>query len=135
MDELGIRVLVVTFESPSAARAYASESHYSWPVVSDVERRLYDAYGMGRARWRHLLGPAAMRAYAREVVRGRLPRMPAADPMQQGGDVLIDPRGIVRLAHVAAGPGNRPSVTRLLEARRRAEPARDPSFGTSGQPG
>ena len=114
-------MLVVTFESLPAARAYAGETHYPWPVLSDGGRRLYGAYGMGRASWRHLLGPSAMRAYAREVFRGRWPRMPTADPMQQGGDVLIDPGGIVRFAHVAAGPGDRPSVTRLLEARRRAD--------------
>ena len=124
LDELGIRVLVVTFESPPAARAYARETRYPWPVLIDGERRLYAAYGMGRARWRHLLGPSALRAYAREVFRGGRPRMPAADPMQQGGDVLIDPGGIVRFAHVAAGPGDRPPVTRLLEARRRAPAGR-----------
>ena len=117
---LGIRVLVVTFEACPAARAYVEETKTHWPVVSDESRSLYRAYGMDRARWRHLLGPSAILAYAREAARGRLPRWPSADPVQQGGDVLIDPAGIVRLVHVGAGPGHRPPVERLLEVPRAA---------------
>ncbi len=121
LDALNVRVLVVTFESRSAARGYVAETGIGWPVLSDESRALYRAYGMARARWRHLLGPSALLAYAREVVRGRIPRWPSADPVQQGGDVLIDPAGIVRWVHVGAGPGHRPPVERLLEVRRAAD--------------
>ncbi len=121
VETLGIRVVAVTFEARPAARAYVDETKIRWPVVSDESRSLYRAYGMGRARWRHLLGPSALLAYAREAARGRLPRWPAADPVQQGGDVLIDPAGIVRLVHVGAGPGHRPPVERLLEVIRAAD--------------
>ena len=120
LEALAIRVLVVTFEAPAAARAYVAETKTRWPVLCDELRSLYRQYGMGRARWRHLLGPSALRAYARAMARGRLPRWPAADPMQQGGDVLIDADGIVRLLHVGKGPGHRPPVERLLAVRRTA---------------
>lgn len=120
LDALAIRVLVVTFEPPSVARAYVSETKTRWPVLSDESRSLYREYGMGRARWRDLLGPPALLAYAREAARGRLPRWPVSDPTQQGGDVLVDPDGIVRLVHVGAGPGHRPPVERLLEVCRAA---------------
>ena len=116
VEALGIRVLVVSFEARSSACAYVDETQARWPVISDESRSLYEAYGMGRARWRHLLGPSALLAYAREAARGRVPRWPSADPVQQGGDVLIDPAGIVRLVHVGAGPGHRPPVERLLAA-------------------
>ena len=122
IDTLGIRVLVVSFEARSSARAYVDETQARWPVISDESRSLYEAYGMGRARWRHLLGPSALLAYVREAARGRVPRWPSADPVQQGGDVLIDPAGIVRLVHVGAGPGHRPPVERLLAARRASGP-------------
>lgn len=121
IEALGIRVLVVTFEAQPAARAYVEETGVGWPVISDESRSLYAAYGMGRARWRHLLGPSALLAYVREAARGRVPRWPSADPVQQGGDVLIDPAGIVRLVHVGAGPAHRPPVERLLAARRAAD--------------
>ena len=121
VETLGIRVLIVSFEARSSACAYVDETQPRWPVISDESRSLYEAYGMGRARWRHLLGPSALLAYVREAARGRVPRWPSADPVQQGGDVLIDPAGIVRLVHVGAGPAHRPPVERLLAVRRAAD--------------
>lgn len=132
LEALGIRVLVVTFESRAAARGYVEETGTCWPVLSDESRALYRAYGMARARWRHLLGPSAMLAYVREVVCGRSPRWPSADPVQQGGDVLVDPAGIVRWVHVGAGPGHRPSVERLLDVRRAADRLRTVADDAAG---
>ncbi len=88
-------------------------------TLSDPERQLYAAYRMGRARWRHLWGLATMGAYAREAWHGRFPRIPRADTVQQGGNVLIDPAGIVRFHHVGRGPADRPSIDTLLAVPRR----------------
>ena len=117
---LDVRVLVVTFEPPAAAAGYARETGCPWPVVSDESRALYHAYAMRRVRLRHLVGPATWVAYWRELRLGVLPRRPAADTLQQGGDVLIDPAGMARLVHVGTGPGDRPAVERILQARRLA---------------
>ena len=114
VDALGVRVVTVTFEGMAAARAYAQETASRWPLLVDDGRRLYDAYGLGRAKLRHLLGFATIKTYVREALDGRWPRWPVADTVQQGGDVIIDPGGIVRFVHVGAGPGDRPSVSRLL---------------------
>lgn len=43
---------------------------------------------------------------------------PWAQVGQRGGDVLIDPAGIVRVHHVGDGPADRPSVESLLAAIR-----------------
>lgn len=121
---LEVRVLVVTFEPAAAAAGYARETDCPWPVVSDGARALYGAYAMRRAKLRHLVGPSTWAAYWRELRQGLLPRRPAADTFQQGGDVLIDPAGIARFVHVGSGPGDRPSVERILRERRIASPAR-----------
>ena len=113
-----MRPLVVTFEPREAAREYVAETGLVWPLLVDTERALYGAYGMGQARWRHLWGFATMRAYWREARQGRFPRVPRADTGQQGGNVLIDPAGIVRLHHVGLGPADRPSVEDVLTVRR-----------------
>ena len=120
---LDVRVLVVTFEPLAAAAGYVAETDCPWPVVSDERRALYDAYAMRRVKLRHLVGPSTWAAYWRELGRGVLPRWPAADTFQQGGDVLIDRAGIVRLAHVGRGPGDRPTVERIVRARRLAPDA------------
>ena len=116
LDRFDVRPLVVTFESREAAREYVAETGLVWPLLVDTERALYGAYGMGQARWRHLWGFATMRAYWREARRGRFPRVPRADTGQQGGNVLIDPAGIVRLHHVGLGPADRPSIEDVLAA-------------------
>ena len=118
LDRLEVQTLVVTFEGREAARAYLDETGLVWPLLVDTERRLYRAYDMRAARLRHLWGFATMRAYGREALRGRFPRFPRADTVQQGGNVLIDPAGVVRLHHVGSGPADRPAVATVLAARR-----------------
>ena len=117
LDRFDVHPLVVTFEPREAAREYVAETGLVWPLLVDTERTLYGAYGMGQARWRHLWGSATMRAYWREARQGRFPRVPRADTGQQGGNVLIDPAGIVRLHHVGLGPADRPSVESVLTVR------------------
>lgn len=117
LERLDVRPLAVTFEDAAAARSYVAETGLRWPLLVDAERRLYRAYGMRKARWRHLFGPATVRAYWREALAGEFPRLPRADTTQQGGDVLIDPAGRVRFHHVGRGPADRPPVARLLAAR------------------
>ncbi len=117
LDRLGVQTLVVTFEGREAAREYLEETGMFWPLLVDTGRRLYRAYDMHAARLRHLWGFATMRAYGREALRGRFPRIPRADTAQQGGNVLIDPAGVVRLHHVGRGPADRPTVASVLAAR------------------
>lgn len=123
LKDLDIRVLVVTFESGAFARAYAQETGLGWAVMIDETRSLYEAYGMLRGRLRDIWGPRTWWAYAQEALRGRWPGPARADTSQLGGDVLIDPEGVVRLVHVGSGPADRPSIESLLEIRRHGPPA------------
>ncbi len=117
LDRIEIQTLVVTFEGRREAREYLDETGLIWPLLVDTDRQLYRAYDMHAARLRHLWGFATMRAYGREALRGRFPRIPRADTAQQGGNVLIDPGGVVRLHHVGSGPADRPTVATVLAAR------------------
>ena len=120
MRELGVRVCIVTFEGEEAARTYAAETETPWPVLSDSRRGLYEAYGMGQLSWRQLAQPSALALYLGEILKGKLPRRPEADPHQAGGNVLIDPAGVVRLIHAGRGSADRPTVQHLLNVRRAA---------------
>lgn len=120
LDALDVRVLVVTFEAGPLARAYLEETRLPFPVLVDEPRTLYAAYGMLRGSAFAIWGPRTWWAYAKELWRGRRPltgRAPA-DVHQLGGDVLVDPSGTLHLVHVGSGPADRPSVERLLQARR-----------------
>lgn len=107
-------VVVVTFESGAIAQNYSRKTRLPWPVLIDKSRKLYAAYGMERGRWWDIWGPASWWGYLRLIFRGRRLHRPTGDIHQLGGDVLIDPTGIVRLRHVGRGPIDRPSVDSLL---------------------
>lgn len=106
---------MVTFEGISVAEAYARESGLKWPILVDESLALYSAYGMGHGgRW-DIWGPASWGLYIRLLLRGRKLQMPTGDVHQLGGDVLIDPAGIVRLHHVGRTPADRPTIESILD--------------------
>ncbi|MBN2319935.1 MAG: redoxin domain-containing protein [Acidobacteria bacterium] len=114
LDRLGVKVVVVTFEQIFPALAYVKKTSLQWPLLVDEKRSLYRAYGMLNAGLLDLWGPATWWAYMKEMARGRLPKKPTGDVNQRGGDVLVDPSGIIRLHHVGKGPADRPPVASIL---------------------
>ena len=115
LDELNTCVAVVTFELDHFAQAYVQQTDLSWPLLVDSTRALYRAYGMHRGSWKNIYGPSSWSEYGKLLMRGRTLRKPTGDVHQLGGDVLIDPQGIVRVHHVGSGPADRPSVDSILE--------------------
>ncbi len=118
LKSLGMAVVVVTFESPAIAENYAREGGFPWPILLDEPRELYRAYGMGRGSSWAVLGPGSWWGYIKLLLRGRKLHQPTDDVHQLGGDVLIDPKGTVRLRYVSRTPIDRPTVESLLEAAR-----------------
>ena len=115
----GTDVLVLTFEPLERAERYLAADDVAFPVLSDPERRVYRAYGLEQgALWRWLLPPVWL-GYARLLGEGRRLQRPRADPLQLGGDFVVDPSGRLALAHPAADPADRPTVADLLAVVRR----------------
>ena len=114
LDRLGAKVAVVTFEKSLFAKTYADKTSLQWPLLVDEKRDLYRAYGMLSAGILDLWGPASWWAYLKEMARGRLPKKPTGDVHQRGGDVLVDPDGIIRFHHVGKGPADRPPADAIL---------------------
>ncbi len=115
IDELGVKVCVVTFESEFFVSAYIRETDVPWPFLMDKDRQLYTAYDMLQGRASDILGLRSWWAYAKLMLRGRRLRRSEGDIYQLGGDVLVDPEGIIRLRHVGRGPADRPEVSDILD--------------------
>ncbi len=98
--------------------AYVKATKLKWPLLLDSEQKLYTSYGMSRGSWWDIYNPVSVWNYLQLILRGKLPGKPGRDWRQLGGDVLIDPVGIVRLHHVSDNPHDRPSVETILEAVR-----------------
>ena len=118
LEAIGVQVAVVTFQGGSLVDAYARETELRWPILLDESLELYRSYSMERGRWQDIWGPETWWTYLKLLVRGRRLQSSSADVNQLGGDILIDPDGIVRLHHVGKGPADRPAVDSLLEVIR-----------------
>ena len=84
-------------------------------MLMDETRELYHNYGMFSASFWDIWGPKTWWAYFKEIMKGHTPHLSTGDVSQRGGDVLIDPGGIVRLHHVGEGPADRPSVDIIFQ--------------------
>ena len=107
--------MVVTFENDFLARVYVEDTGLSWPLLVDDTRETYRAYGMLSASFWDIWGPRTWWVYLKEFLKGQRLKKSEGDISQRGGDVLIDPAGIVALHHVGAGPADRPAVKSILK--------------------
>ena len=114
LTERNVKVAIVTFEANALAQAYVRSTDLEWPLLVDASRSLYRAYGMERGNWWNLYGFPAWGIYFKLFAKGRRLKLARSDFAQLGGDILIDPNGIVRFHHVGNGPADRPTVESIL---------------------
>jgi len=106
---------VVTFAHDFMARSYVEDNALTWPLLVDDDRQLYQSYGMLTASFWDIWGPKTWLVYGRELLKGRKLEKSEDDIYQRGGDVLIDPDGIVQLHHVGDGPADRPEAKQIFK--------------------
>jgi alkyl hydroperoxide reductase subunit AhpC len=114
LDRLNVKVVVVTFENDFLARCYVEDTALKWPILIDTTRGVYKEYGMLTASFWDVWGFKTWQVYFKELLKGNKPMKSEGDIYQRGGDVIIDPEGIVRLHHIGEGPADRPSVEQIL---------------------
>ncbi len=105
-----VKIVVITFEDNLLSRSYVEETSLTWPLIIDETRELYRSYGMLSASFWNIWSPRTCLAYLKEIIKGQKLKKSEADIMQLGGDVLIDPNGIVQMHYVGKGPVDRSSV-------------------------
>ena len=111
-----VEVRVVTFDQGFILQSYIEETETTWPILIDVKKQLYSAYGLERGSWWKIAGPISILKYLKMMFSGHRPHKPGSDYQQLGGDVLVDPQGIVRYHFASADPHDRPPVNELLQA-------------------
>lgn len=115
LDHPAVGLVMVGF-SP-ADRLAALARHLGWPgrVVSDPDRRVYAALGLGRAPLWRVYSPRTLLTYARAVRAGKqLPR-PVEDTRQLGGDAVLVDGAVLRLWRPRT-PDDRPPAAEVVAA-------------------
>ena len=118
LEELNTKVAVLTFEAGFIAQAYVEDTGLTWPLMVDEDRSTYEHYEMLEAGFWDVWGPKTLWAYTKELFSGQKLQKSDGDVSQRGGDVLIDPDGVVRLVHVGDGPADRPALEKMLKVIR-----------------
>ena len=108
LDRLRVAVLPISFQHPPTCALPAAFAPPPVDYFLDLEKNLYHHYGMFSAGFWDIWGPSTWVAYLKLLARGQKLRKSEGDLEQRGGDVLIDPDGIIRLHHIGSGPGDRP---------------------------
>ncbi len=107
--------MVVTFAHDFLARSYVEDTALTWPLLIDGDRQVYKSYDMLTASFLDIWGPKTWIVYGRELLKGQKLEKSEDDIYQRGGDVLIDPEGIVRMHHVGNGPADRPEAEEIFK--------------------
>jgi hypothetical protein len=114
LESLQIKVIVLTFEPQRSVALQAAEAA-GFPYYVDEERQLYRHYGILKAGFWDLWGPRTWLIYLRLLLKGRKIMKSRGDIEQRGGDVLIDPQGMVHYHHIGTGPADRPEPAFLYD--------------------
>jgi hypothetical protein len=125
-QQLGVRVVVVGFAEPESLRTYQQrQGLQELLVLADPDRRAYRAFGLGRGRFARIwLDPRVWARYLRLILAGARPEPAREDPLQLGGDALLDAEGRITWIYRSRGPEDRPSLEQIAAARSGPEPPR-----------
>lgn len=96
------------------AKNYVASTGLPWPLLLDHDRELYRGYGLESGSWWQIYNPISILRYIFLILRKRNIGKPGSDYRQLGGDVLVDPDGIVRMHIASETPHDRPSVPDIL---------------------
>lgn len=98
--EAGARVVMIGQGRPEQAAAFCRDRQLPFTCTVDPDRRVYDAFGLGRARIKDLVDPrTATRGLRLAVDRETRQGAISGDPRQLGGTVVVDRSGVVRFVH------------------------------------
>lgn len=115
IEQHQIQVVVISFDRLELAAEYVKQSAWTWPLLLDRDRAIYNTYTQGRASLLALAGPTSIFKYLKLLGQGQKLQKGGEDYFQLGGDVLIDPENVIRLHSVSRNPHDRPRVLQVLD--------------------
>lgn len=122
LNEFGhAEVAVVTFTDPQRLPAYVDHLDVAFPVVSDVNRELYQQLGVVRGTRRQVWSLGTLKMYWHLLRSGRKLRRSDEDIQQLGADVVVAQDGTIVKLFLPSTPDARPSIDELLAALQSAQ--------------
>jgi hypothetical protein len=86
--------------------------------IADPSLEIYHAYGLGRNKITAVYSRQILRQYARWRAEGKPVHWPQEDPLQRGGNFVVNRAGRLTLAHSGRDQSERPTPSQILESMR-----------------
>jgi peroxiredoxin len=118
LSRAGVRTILVGSGSAEQRAAFAIRNALDGApalLVTDPSLGLYRALGLVRSAWA-TVGPRAVLETARAMAAGHPHRATEGDRTQQGGVLLVDRAGVVRMFHKNRSIGDHPPASDLVFA-------------------
>lgn len=110
-----VEIVVISFEEPAVVKRDRDEAQIQFRVIADPTRRLYRLFEMQRANVGQILNWRSLQGYLGLVFgKRRAVKWPSNhDYLQLGGDVVVDPLGLIQLHHTSTAPDDRPELEQV----------------------
>jgi len=115
LERLNIAILPISFEATDKVALPADGENPPTYFYIDTKRTLYHYFGMFSAGFWDIWGLQSWIAYLKLLLKGQKLQRSDGDVNQRGGNVIVDPEGIIRLHHIGSGPSDRPDVDALIQ--------------------
>jgi len=107
------KVVIISFGIPALVQKWIKETQSSFQFLIDLDKKAYQVYGLESSLLRSW-SPKIWLAYARLMAQGRKWRGIQGDSGQMGGDLIVDQKGIIRMAYRSHDPADRPKIEEIL---------------------
>jgi hypothetical protein len=84
--------------------------------VANSDLSVYHAYGLDKNKPQEVYSRKVLMQYARWKLQGKPVHIPEEDPLQRGGNFVINSAGILTLSHTGKNQSERPSTDQILQA-------------------
>jgi peroxiredoxin len=118
LSRAGVRTVLVGNGSVEERAAFAARNALEGApalLLTDPSLSLYRALGLVRSAWA-TVRPRSLLETARAIAAGYAHRRAEGDRTQQGGVLLVDRAGVVRLFHRSRSIGDHPPASDLVDA-------------------
>lgn len=117
---VGGSLVAIAPESASMTKRYAQTHNFQFPIFSDRERHVYNAFGLGDGRLKDVLSVDVLLRVTRETLKGNRTSLDAqgASAMLLGGTFIVDRLGQIRFSHIAQPIYNYPPLGTYLSVFR-----------------
>jgi peroxiredoxin len=102
--------------TPEDSAAFEMKFDVPFPLISDPNRQLYQAFGLRMVSTLELLSPSVAVKGILAITKGHTVGIPIGDVRQLPGVFIINTNGRIVYSHFAGDPSDHPDPDTILEA-------------------